>query len=382
MSNPPFTEFSKVNRDTNINELNLDWNERDLPEKIRTKHVHRLHPYLGKFIPQLAEIFLRKYRPKHVIDPFCGSGTTLVEANILGIQSTGCDISEFNCVLSKVKTHDYDIKLVEEEINDIGSRMKEHYKKDSEFSFISDINNEYLNSWFAETSLKTLLCFQEMISEYKYQDLLNIILSRSARSARLTTHYDLDFPKKPQTEPYSCFKHSRTCTPTKTSYKFIDRYVKDSLKRIKEFSNLRTDSTVDIIHNNSSTADFPIADMVFTSPPYVGLIDYHEQHRYAYELLSLDSREEQEIGPASKGQSKIAKEQYIANIKEVFLNISKTLEKDSIIGIVVNDRHGLYENMCNEIGFNKNVILERKVNRRTGLRSTKFNEKILVYNSQ
>jgi len=43
----------------------------------RTKHVHRLHPYLGKFIPQLVEVFLRKYfkRGDIILDPFSGSGT-------------------------------------------------------------------------------------------------------------------------------------------------------------------------------------------------------------------------------------------------------------------------------------------------------------------
>ena len=32
-------------------DLDLSWSESDLPERVRTKHVHRLHPYLGKFIP-------------------------------------------------------------------------------------------------------------------------------------------------------------------------------------------------------------------------------------------------------------------------------------------------------------------------------------------
>ena len=81
------TISSSVTHDTPLSALNLNWRERDLPESERTKHVHRLHPYLGKFIPQLVEIFLRKYfKPgQTILDPFGGSGTTLVQANELGI---------------------------------------------------------------------------------------------------------------------------------------------------------------------------------------------------------------------------------------------------------------------------------------------------------
>jgi hypothetical protein len=43
---------SSVTPDTPLSDLNLNWRERDLPEKLRTRHVHRLHPYLGKYIPQ------------------------------------------------------------------------------------------------------------------------------------------------------------------------------------------------------------------------------------------------------------------------------------------------------------------------------------------
>lgn len=53
---PPFVDFQTVGQSTQLELLNLNWRERDLPEKLRTKHVHRLHPYLGKFIPQLVEI--------------------------------------------------------------------------------------------------------------------------------------------------------------------------------------------------------------------------------------------------------------------------------------------------------------------------------------
>ncbi|MGH3032828.1 MAG: hypothetical protein ACRDNE_19090, partial [Gaiellaceae bacterium] len=42
-------------------DLELSWSEDELPQVERTKHVHSLHPYLGKFIPQLVEVFLRRY---------------------------------------------------------------------------------------------------------------------------------------------------------------------------------------------------------------------------------------------------------------------------------------------------------------------------------
>ncbi len=45
------TVANEVTPDTPLESLNLNWREKDLPERERTKHVHRLHPYLGKFIP-------------------------------------------------------------------------------------------------------------------------------------------------------------------------------------------------------------------------------------------------------------------------------------------------------------------------------------------
>ncbi|MCA1629920.1 MAG: hypothetical protein LC774_06220, partial [Acidobacteria bacterium] len=69
--------------------LNAELGFYGLAERERTKHVHRLHPYLGKFIPQLVEWFLARYfKPDDVIlDPFMGSGTALVQANEMGMDS-------------------------------------------------------------------------------------------------------------------------------------------------------------------------------------------------------------------------------------------------------------------------------------------------------
>ena len=76
-------------------DLELSWSERDLPERERTKHVHRLHPYLGKFIPQLVETLLARYARagRTVLDPFAGSGTTLVQALESGFDAVGADVA-------------------------------------------------------------------------------------------------------------------------------------------------------------------------------------------------------------------------------------------------------------------------------------------------
>lgn len=58
---PPYTDIAAVTPGTDLASLNLSWREADLPERLRTKHVHRLHPYLGKFIPQLEELRLRRH---------------------------------------------------------------------------------------------------------------------------------------------------------------------------------------------------------------------------------------------------------------------------------------------------------------------------------
>ena len=82
----------------------------ELPERERTKHVHRLHPYLGKFVPQLVEALLGRYvRPGgRVLDPFAGSGTTLVQCLESGYDAVGVDVAAFNCLLMRVKTARHD----------------------------------------------------------------------------------------------------------------------------------------------------------------------------------------------------------------------------------------------------------------------------------
>ena len=112
-------------RELSDEELHLSWSEAELPERVRTKHVHRLHPYLGKFVPQLVEALLSRYVRSggRVLDPFAGSGTTLVQALESGYDAVGVDIAAFNCLLTEVKTKRYDLFSLESELRDARSRL-------------------------------------------------------------------------------------------------------------------------------------------------------------------------------------------------------------------------------------------------------------------
>ena len=384
------TSPASVTFETPLDQLNLNWRERDLPERERTKHVHRLHPYLGKFIPQLAEVFLRKYfKPKQtVLDPFAGSGTTLVQANELGINAVGYDISAFNVLLIHAKTKRYDLKQVRDEIlailekgrqaalpDEIQPALWRRETEETDFKLASD----YLKKWFAPQALLELLTYRDLIRNYENQEILKVILSRSARSARLTTHFDLDFPKAPQIEPYWCYKHSRTCMPTTSAWQFLKRYSLDTIQRLEEFARQRTDATVMVHHADSRAADIPEADGIITSPPYVGLINYHEQHRYAYELLGLDDRSDAEIGAAHRGSSQKAQREYQEAISQVFRRCCAFLPSGGYLIVVAGDKHGLYDEIARLCEVKVEAVLNRQVNRRTGRRASEFYESVFVW---
>ena len=162
-------------------DLELSWSEDVLPQVERTKHVHSLHPYLGKFIPQLVDVFLRRYftRGQCLYDPFAGSGTALVEANAFGMDAVGCDISAFNCLLCEVKTDHYALATLEMSLRGAleaarqmrGVRLKH--------------GTRWLRKWYAKRALNELLSYREAIFELDEpaSSVGAVILSRAARSA-------------------------------------------------------------------------------------------------------------------------------------------------------------------------------------------------------
>lgn len=359
-------------------DLDLSWSEEQLPQVERTKHVHGLHPYLGKFIPQLVEVFLRRYfKPgDSVYDPFVGSGTTLVEANAFGVEGIGCDISAFNCLLTRVKTAAYPLGTLE-----MALRVTFEESRRTQHEVDPGRVSTWLQQWYAPTALRELCAYRVAASRLDdvFQEVAHVILSRSARSARLTTHFDLDFPRRPITEPYRCHKHKRTCAPVEEAGKFLGRYSADTMRRIRSFTDARSKAASLVLHEDSRTVRLPLKPSgIITSPPYPGLIDYHEQHRYAYELLSLRDRRLEEIGSAARGTGRSALGEYQDAMVGVFSNSCEQMSSGSPVIIVINDSRHLYPEILSRSGLHLEDVLTRHVNRRTGRRAGEFYESVLV----
>lgn len=355
-------------------DLDLSWSERDLPERVRTKHVHRLHPYLGKYIPQLVEELFRRHVPARgrVLDPFAGSGTTLVQALESGLDSVGLDIAAFNCLLMRVKTDAHNPFVLERELRDALVRF-ERGEGDPGGA------TPFVEAWFAPRAQEELLRFRSLTGDYTHAGVLQVVLARAARSARRTTHFDLDFPTAPQLEPYWCYKHRRECTPVDHAGHFVRRYTLDTLTRLKEFARIRSRRFVEVLHGDARELALPgVFDAVVTSPPYPGLIDYHEQHRYAYELLGLSDLREREIGAAEQGTSKQAIAGYVDGISSVLASCAASLRPRGRVVIVVNDRRDLYPAILDRAGLVLEQRYRRHVNRRTGRRAGEYFEDVLV----
>jgi len=90
---------------------------------------------------------------------------------------------------------------------------------------------------------------------------------------------------------------------------------------------------------------------IFSSPPYVGLIDYHEQHAYAYEIFGFERNDGLEIGSLSNGQGEEQRNSYIKGIAEVLINCKKYLQDDYDVFLVANDKFNLYPKIAELAGM-------------------------------
>jgi len=441
-------------RKTLGNDLNWSLSFEQYRESDTTKHVHRLHPYKGKFIPQLVEYFLDSHTDNFkkqtyfkkgdiILDPFCGSGTTLVQANELGMHAIGIDISAFNSLISNIKIGKHDFENLNQAIKQLTDNLEKFSRDAHALDFESELaielnkfnsryfpspefkykirqkridemrygaekekdflktynalvqkygiklkqskNKSFLDKWYLQMIRDEINFMFEQVKQIKNPDIkqvVSVILSRTIRSCRATTHSDLATLKEPQITTYYCRKHGKMCKPLFSILTWWKRYSQDTMSRFKQFEKLRTSTgqicltgdsrEIDIFeelknyHSDlSSIAKKQKIKGIFSSPPYVGLIDYHEQHAYAYDLFGFERKDESEIGPLFRGQGLEARNSYIDGISSVLKNCKKYLSDDFSIFLVANDKWGMYPEIANKAGLKIVEEFKRPVLNRT-----------------
>jgi len=235
----------------------------EIPETIDTiDFTHGLHRFPGKFIPQVPRYLLRYSRQgRRILDPFCGSGTTLIEAAVCGHECIGCDIDPLSVLITRAKVR----PLVTAQLLDLQTRLKDIDWQHGCDELIPPISN--LNHWFSDeavtqlSALKKNCCELEEPSRSFALAVFSSIIRRVSNADDQTQKtYVSHTKKKTSPEPKQLF-------PV-----FLQR----ALVGMSKYANAVRGSalaTIRLHDSRHSLVGFEFDDVI-TSPPYIDSIDY------------------------------------------------------------------------------------------------------------
>jgi DNA modification methylase len=325
----------------------IDWSFSD---NARQDQLESIHPYPAKFIPAIPATLLDILPPEPgtaVLDPFVGSGTTLVEAQRRGINSVGIDVNSIACLISRVRTAPSPAGFREAVSEVVADACKKG------FVAIPDIPN--LNHWFKAPVAEVLARLTSAIEKApaNCRDPLRLCLSsiivRVSNQDSDTRYAAVEKDVGPE-NVLSYFENACLRLHSALAAREYDLASASVLER-------------DVLTVQPAEFDYPIG-AVITSPPYPNAYEYWLYHKYRMWWLGYDPLfvKEREIGARAhffKANHHTA-DDFVWQMRQTFALISHVLRSKGYACFVVGrsmihgqvvDNAKLIEKVSSEFGF-------------------------------
>lgn len=258
------------------------------------EYTHCYHAYPAMMIPQIARALLEEYSPKHgvklLLDPYMGSGTSLVEASLKGIDAIGTDLNPLARLISKVKTIHYAEKQIKYYLTVIQSYLFEYKESAVRNTNFDNISN--YSYWYSEDSLLRLSYLSQIINDYipqEYTDFFHTVLSEVIREASFTRNGEFKRFRM-EKEKIKTFKPD--------VFRLFEEKSTRNIQGLIEYNKVKKDAQIKICDFNSSI-EIPksilspqTVDMVITSPPYGDsktTVAYGQFSRWANEWFHFEN---------------------------------------------------------------------------------------------
>jgi DNA modification methylase len=266
-----------------------------ISSKVNTA-THAIHEYPAKFIPEFPKFALKYSSLKTglVYDPFNGSGTTLLEAKLSGLNGIGTDINPLSKLITESKTKIDSTEELNKVIFDFSSLMKtsestirpDLYQKHSDIKIM-----ENFDFWFPIECLQDLIVIKRSIANTKMTSehsisFFTVILSSIVKSVSYWDKRQIKVKKKSDKFDKSGIPDTLALFREKVHNGFEG--IKDLLARIDG----KNGTTQHVEIGSSSECCPEEVDLIITSPPYINAIDYTMVHKFSFFILDLITPEE------------------------------------------------------------------------------------------
>ncbi|ASJ10139.1 hypothetical protein A3L12_01925 [Thermococcus sp. P6] len=259
--------------------------------------VHGIHTYPAMMIPQIAKRLIEKFgkESKTNLDPFCGSGTVLVESMLHNINSYGIDINPLAILLSKVKTTPIDPNILKKEFIRIDNKIREARWKPEIITNIETSKFFNIDYWFKPKVIQELSFIKQVIDDIKEEDVRNffyVAFSETVRKVSNTRNGEYKLFRIPE-DKLKKWNPDALATFLEISKRNIKKmhefYYSVNIQKIKS-GELWSKVLMEDIREKTPIPENSI-DFVATSPPYGDsrtTVAYGQFSRLALQWLGYD----------------------------------------------------------------------------------------------